>query len=129
MKNGLKEIVGKQIASVVVASSGRGPKRQVFLVFTDGTRFELYGENFSCCSGLDRAEGIERYVESGAGKIERVYGDVRALAPADKAKVLALKDDTPPPATLEKVLRRDLDAWREANEAIAKARAKGGFPV
>jgi hypothetical protein len=124
MKNGLKEIVGKQIASVVVASSDGGPKRQVFLVFTDGTRFELYGENFSCCSGLDRAEGIERYVESGGGKIERVYGDVRALAPADKARVLAVHDDTPAPTTLEKVLRRDLDAWREANEAIAKARGR-----
>jgi len=124
MKNGLKDIIGKQITTVVVAKSDLAPKQQVFLVFADGTRFELYGESFSCCSGLDRAEGIEAYVESGTGKIERVYGDVRALAPADKAKVLAMHDDTPAPSALEKLLRRDLDAWREAKAAIDKATAK-----
>ena len=122
MKNGLKDIIGKQIAAVVVAASDRAPKQQVFLVFADGTRFEFWGESFSCCSGLDPAEGIEPYVESGAGKIVRVYGDVRALAPADKARVLALHDDTPAPATLEKVLRRDLDAWREAKAVIGRAK-------
>ena len=121
MKNGLKGIIGKQIAAVVVAS-GRAPRQQVFLVFADGTRFEFWGENFSCCSGLDPAAGIEPYVESGAGKIEKVYGDVRALAPADKAKVLALHDDTPRPEALENVLRRDLDAWREASAAIERAK-------
>jgi len=121
MKNGLKDIIGKHITAVVVARSDRAPKQQVFLVFSDGTRFEFWGECFSCCSGLDRAEGIEAYVESATGKIERVYGDVRALAPADKAKVLALHDDTPAPSSLEKLLRRDLDAWREAKAAIGKA--------
>ena len=30
-------------------------------------------------------------------------------------------DDTPAPATLEEVLSRDLDAWREAKAAIDKA--------
>ena len=122
MKNGLKDTIGKQIAAVVVAESGRAPKQQVFLVFTDGTSFELYGESFSCCRGLDRAGGIEEYVESGGGKIARVYGDVRALAPADKAKVLAVHDDTLPPSMLEKLLMQDLDAWREAKAAIAKAK-------
>jgi hypothetical protein len=121
MKNGLEDIIGKQIAAVVVARSDHAPRHQVFLVFPDGTRFEFWGEDFSCCSGLDRAEGIEAYVESGAGKIERVYGDVAALAPANKAKVLALHDDTPAPTTLEKLLTRDLDAWREAKAAIGKA--------
>ena len=122
MKNGLKDIIGKQITAVVVASSDRAPKQQVFLVFADGTHFEFWGESFSCCSGLDPAEGIEPYVESGAGKIVSVYGDVRALAPTDKSKVLALHDDMSVPATLEKVLKRDLDAWREAQVAIGKAR-------
>ena len=122
MKTGLKDIIGKQITAVVVAESDHAPKQQVFLVFADGTRFELYGEGFTCCSGLDRADGIEGYVESGGGKIVRVYGDVRALAPADKAKVLALHDDAPPPSMLEKLLKRDLDAWREAKAAIGKAK-------
>jgi hypothetical protein len=31
-------------------------------------------------------------------------------------------DDTPHPATLEELLQRDLDAWREAKAAIAKAK-------
>jgi hypothetical protein len=33
-------------------------------------------------------------------------------------------DDTPAPSTLEKVLRRDLDAWREAKAAIERARGR-----
>ena len=124
MKDGLKYVIDKQIIAVVVAENDCAPKQQVFLVFADGTRFELYGEGFTCCSGLDPAAGIEGYVESGGGRIARVYGDVRALAPADKAKVLALHDDTPAPSTLEKVLRRDRDAWREAKAAIERARSR-----
>ena len=40
----------------------------------------------------------------------------------DKAKVLALHDETPAPSTLEKLLTRDLDAWRETKAAIEKAK-------
>lgn len=122
MKNGLKEIVGKQIVSVVVADSN--PRQQVFLVFSDGTRIEFWGESFGCRGGLDKAAGIEEYVESGAGRIQRVYGDVRCLAPAEKAKVHAVHEDAPDPSALEKVLKRDLQAWREVKEAIDRARAR-----
>jgi hypothetical protein len=58
---------------VVVARNPRGPRHQVFLVFEDGARFEFYGENFSCCSGMDKAPGIEHYVESAGGEIVQVY--------------------------------------------------------
>ena len=75
MKDGLKYLVGKRIAAVVVARSKRPPRDQVFLVFADGTRFELYGENFTCCAGLDPAEGIEEYVKSGVGEIVQVHVD------------------------------------------------------
>src|SRR5690349_11625371 len=75
MKDGLKNIVGKQIAAVVVAKSEQAPNQQVFLVFPDGTCFEFYGQSFTCCSGLDNAEGIERYVASRGGEIVRVYGE------------------------------------------------------
>jgi hypothetical protein len=54
MKDGLRYIVGKRIAAVVAASP-RAPRQQVFLVFDDDTRFEFWGENFSCCSGLEDA--------------------------------------------------------------------------
>ena len=76
MKDGLKYIVGKRISAVVVAASNvRDPRHQVFLVFPDGTRFEFWGENFSCCSGLDKAAGIADYVRSGKGEIRAVYED------------------------------------------------------
>jgi hypothetical protein len=42
MKDGLAAIVGRRIAGVVVAQSPHGPRQQVFLVFDDGARFELY---------------------------------------------------------------------------------------
>ena len=76
MKNGLAQIVGRRIAGVVVAKSPRGPRQQVFLVFEDGTRFEFWGENFSCCSGLDEAAGVLPYVRSAGGEIVDVYGDM-----------------------------------------------------
>jgi hypothetical protein len=120
MKNGLKSIIGKEIAAVVVATGDRAPRQQVFLVFSDGTRFEFWGDEFSCRSRLDPAVGIEEYVESGAGRIHRVYGDVEQLAPTRDAQALALDDDS----SLERALRRDLHAWHEAQAAIYKARAR-----
>ena len=74
MKDGLAKIVGRRIAGVVVAQSPRGPRQQVFLVFEDGTRFEFWGENFSCCSDVDKAAGLADYVEMAGGKIVAMYG-------------------------------------------------------
>ncbi len=50
-------------------------------MFDDGTRFELYGENFSCCSGLDKARGLADYVEMAGGKIVRTYGAIANRPP------------------------------------------------
>ena len=129
MKNGFKDIIGKKIAAVVVAKSDRcDPRHQVFLVFPDGTRFEIYGEAFTCCSGLDRADGIADYVESGGGKVERVYGDASMLEPARATSLSTgpnggLPYGVPePPEPLEKLLTRDLNAWIEAKAAVEKAR-------
>ena len=91
MKDGLKYIVGKQIAAVIVAESNeRWFRNQVFLVFSDGSRFEFYGEQFSCCAGLDDAQRISAYVESGGGKIVGIYdepieGGERYAGPPDAA--------------------------------------------
>ncbi len=82
MKDGLAKIVGKRIAGVVVAESPRGPRQQVFLVFDDGTRFEFWGDAFSCCSGLDKAAGLADYVEMAGGKIVSTYGALADHAPA-----------------------------------------------
>ena len=101
MKDGLKYLVGKRIAAVVVARSKRPPHDQVFLVFDDGTRFELYGENFTCCSGLDPAAGIAAYVKNGGGEIAQVHAA---------------------PETTAALMSRDLKAWDLARAAIVKAR-------
>ena len=126
MKNGLKEIVGKQIAGVVIASSDRAPRQQVFLVFTDGSRFELHGDAFSCCAGLDDADGIADYVRSGRGRIERVFGDPEAWQ-RRAPRVLATGGEgapyqVPAPESLQSRMERDLKAWKEAKAVIVRAR-------
>ena len=125
MKDGLKEIVGKQIAAVVVATSDGPPRNQVFLVFADGSNFEFYGENFTCCGGLDRTRHIERYIESGRGQITSVYGDTVRLEP-ERASLSTGREASPyhvaAPETLEGLMTRDLNAWIEAKAAIARAK-------
>lgn len=127
MKDGVKYLVGKQIAAVIVARSPRQPHDQVFLVFPDGTRFEFYGENFTCCSGLDRAAGIEEYVKSGGGEIVQVHGEPIASASPAKAAFStgpepAVPYHVPAPETLVDAMKRDLAAWEMARAAIGKAR-------
>ncbi len=53
MRTFIDQIVGKQIANVVVTESSRRPREQVYLVFTDGTHFELFGEDISCASHIE----------------------------------------------------------------------------
>src|SRR6187401_2138788 len=101
MKRGLKTIVGKQIVTVVVATSEREPLQQVYLVFSDGTSFEFFGPSLSCCKRLDAPANIEEFVESRTGRIQRVYGDVEQLA----------RD-----GSVETAHRRDLHARRDAKE-------------
>ncbi|HEX6634466.1 MAG TPA: hypothetical protein VF038_10890 [Usitatibacter sp.] len=74
MNPGLAQIVGRRICGVVVAESPRAPRQQVFLVFDDGTRFEFWGEWFSCCSGVTKADGLAEYVEMVGGTIVRIHG-------------------------------------------------------
>ena len=80
MKSGLSQIVGRQIAGVVVATKDRSPREQVFLTFTDGTHFEFWGDNFSCGGGVD-AGGPDvaiEYVLRNHGKVTARYGDAKA---------------------------------------------------
>jgi len=128
MKDGLKYLVGKCIAGVVVAASKRSPRQQVFLIFRDGSRFEFYGENFSCCSDLDDARRIQSYVESGEGVIERVYDeplgtDAEPGAPLSTGSGPRTEYMVAPPESLTGRMKRDLEAWRLAKAVIAKARA------
>lgn len=73
--------------SVVVSESSRNPREQVYLIFTDDTHFELFGDHFSCGTHTDRG-GVEHVLELmkhyGREKV-RVYpeieGDVSPLTP------------------------------------------------
>ena len=130
MKNGFKDIIGKRIAAVVVAKGGnQDTTHQVFLVFHDGSRFEIYGQNFSCCAGVDRANGIAEYVENGGGKVTHVYGEAAMLEPARAAlstgHAVLPSDRTEAPESLEGLLTRDLNAWIEAKAAVERARRRG----
>jgi len=75
VKDGPKQIVGRTITSVVVASNDAGPQNQAFLVFDDGTRVEFWGPLFSCAGGVDRG-GVEeavRYAQKLGAEITAVY--------------------------------------------------------
>ena len=52
MKDGIRETLGKRIVGVVSASNRREPKNQLFLLFDDGTFFEIWGESFSGSGGV-----------------------------------------------------------------------------
>ena len=117
MKTGLKDVIGKEVAAVVVAEAGQDPRQQVFFVFRDGTCFEFYGRDFTCCEGLDPAERIERYVESGGSRIVRVYGDAMAVSSPPPPRVRPGRESQ----SVEELLTRDLAAWRLTKDVIAKA--------
>ena len=42
MKSGIEEIVGKTITGVVEISRQNSPRQQLWLTFSDGTRYEFY---------------------------------------------------------------------------------------
>ena len=65
MRDAIRKIVGKRVAGVVVKEAGRSPRTQVFLVFSDGTFYELYGD-IAGAGGLDSGgiEAVRRYLQS-----------------------------------------------------------------
>lgn len=58
MKSGISQIIGRTISSVAVIQNNHAPSNQVFLVFTDGTYYEFWGNEFSCAGGIDQG-GME----------------------------------------------------------------------
>ena len=85
MKDGFREILGRQIAGVVVANGEqRAPGNQVFLLFTDGTHFEMYGKAFTCCAGIDRGHDVDRCIAPGCKVVQR-YGGLDSWKMASEA--------------------------------------------
>ena len=123
MKPGLAHIIGKEIVAVVVAKVDHS-RQQVFLVFSDGNRFEFYGPNFSCCSGLDEGDRVLQYVDACGGKVERIYGDLSARR-REPTVLTTGPTQVPyevPQESLAGLMKRDLDAWVLAKAAVEKAR-------
>lgn len=77
MKDGIREIIGKNISGVVVAQNDKSPRIQLFLTFTDGTYFEIWGDNFSCAGGIDRggAATAAGYAQALGARITASYPD------------------------------------------------------
>ena len=77
MKTGIQKIIGKTVSHVVVATNERAPRQQMFLVFSDGTMLEFWGEHFNCGSGLDRGGMAEAvwHARAGGAKITEIHPD------------------------------------------------------
>ncbi|MBI5543790.1 MAG: hypothetical protein HY901_07890 [Deltaproteobacteria bacterium] len=56
VKSEIKGTIGKTITGILVAENPRLPKRQLFLVFADGTYYELY----SSTGDLHGAGGVDQ---------------------------------------------------------------------
>ena len=71
MKTGVKETIGKTISGVVVTNNDNSPHIQLFLTFTDGTYFEIWGNDFSCAGRVDIGdmEKVVDYIKSSGAKI------------------------------------------------------------
>ncbi|HBY94009.1 MAG: hypothetical protein M5U01_43325 [Ardenticatenaceae bacterium] len=80
MNPGIGRIVGKTIASVVVSEGNTGgPPAQVFLIFDDGTAYELYGDIHATSRLETRGEGaVLRYATLFGGRITRFTGVMRS---------------------------------------------------
>jgi hypothetical protein len=76
MKAGARNIVGRTISGVLLSENNpTGPSTQVFLLFTDGSCLEFYGDihcSEICAGDLDWAE---QYARKFGGKITVYKGD------------------------------------------------------
>ena len=116
LKTGLKDVIGKEVAAVVVAESGAGSAAAGVFLYPGRHLLEFYGRDSPAVPALIRAERIERYVESGGGRIGAGrMGDAMAV----RRRLGA--ERSPGPGSVEQLMARDLVAWRVAKEAIAKA--------
>jgi len=59
MKDGIGDIIGKTISDVVVANKNGEPRQEVFLVFSDGTYFEFWGNSFTGAGGVRNGGLVE----------------------------------------------------------------------
>ncbi len=83
MKEGLKEIVGKTVSAVAVADNEtQSPHHRVFLIFSDGTYFEFYGDQINCCSGVDSGD-----LSRACSEAEKCGATISAVYPANAPRL------------------------------------------
>jgi hypothetical protein len=70
----LKHIVGKTIAGIVIRESkGAGPRGQLFMIFTDNTYLEFYGDvEWSSHLEVGDLETVKQYANQLGGNVEVV---------------------------------------------------------
>ncbi len=71
VKGAFEKLIGKRIKGVVVKESSDLPRAQVFLLFSDDTFFEFYGETISGCNTVDHGglETVRNYMAGPHRKI------------------------------------------------------------
>lgn len=64
MKGAFEKILGKRIRGVVVKEGSGSPPNQIFLLFSDNTYFEIYGDIMSGTTGVDKGdlEEVRSYI-------------------------------------------------------------------
>ena len=79
MKLGLAQIIGKEVTGAIVATNTRSPERQLFLMFSDGTYFEVWGSNFSCAGSAREGgpEDVINYIVKAGGEVAFTYDGAR----------------------------------------------------
>lgn len=85
-------IIGKKIQGILVSEHPKiSPRQQIFLVFDDGTSYELYG-TLNTSSGLDSGGATRalNYAEAFSGSKMTWYGEqsqIEAALPGARFKV------------------------------------------
>ena len=68
----LKQIIGKTIRGIVISqNTGRGPQYQLFLIFTDNTYLEFYGDiGWSTHLEIGDVETVRQYASRFGGNVD-----------------------------------------------------------
>lgn len=75
MKDGIRQILGKTVSGVIVKESDSEPRSQCFLLFSDGSYYEMYGHiAFTNGLGSGSADEVKEYMSSRMKVVFEAYG-------------------------------------------------------
>jgi hypothetical protein len=72
IKSAIRDVIGRTSAGVFITKNRGEPQNQLFIVFSDGTHYEIWG-HVSTAGGVDRGglDEAERYARSFGGELTR----------------------------------------------------------